>query len=238
MRPVNLLPEEHRPRRAGGSLSGSAYAMVGVLAVLLGMVTLYVFTSNQASARQADAAQAKNDTARAQAQISRLGPFGNFTQIKEVRVASVKGLAQARFDWERFVRELALVLPRDTWLTEVEASATGDPAAPASPGASTGPSAKLKGCAPRQPGVATLMVRLRKMNRVKDVELKESAQQAASAGGSASATAPAGGATAPASGGDCTGRYQFDMVVQFDEAGPAASAGGPRKVPASLGGGG
>lgn len=242
MRPVNLLPEEHRPRRASGGRSGSAYAIVGALVALLVLVTVYVLTANQVSSRNASAAEAATDAQRAQAEIAKLGPFGNFEQVKQVRAASVKGLAQARFDWERFVRELAFVLPRGTWLTEVDAVASGDPAVGgATSTAASGPNAKVKGCAPRQPDVAKLLVRLRKLHRVKDVELKESAQQAdggSSAGGSAPApttAAPAGGA--PAGGEDCTGRYQFDVVVQFDEAPPTAPSGGAEKVPASLGGG-
>ena len=239
MRPVNLLPEEHRPRRTRRSRPGSAYAVVGVLAVLLGMVTVYVLTANQVGARNAEAAEAQRDKERAEAEISKLGAFGNFAQIKEVRVASVKDLAQARFDWERFVRELALVLPRDTWLQEVTASATGEsdegPGGGGAAAATTavGPNALLKGCARRQPDVAKLMVRLRKLHRVNDVELKESAKQE-SEGGSG-APAPAGAAPGGGGEGDCPDRYQFEVVVQFDEAQPASAAG---KVPASLGGGG
>lgn len=234
MRPVNLLPEEERAREAG-RLPGSAYAIVGVLAVLLAMVTAYVLTTNQVGAREADTAAAKRDAGLAQARIAQLGPFGNFTEIKQVRVASVTGLSRARFDWERFVRELALVLPRGSWLTEVDAatSGEGESAGGTAPVAS-GPHAKLKGCALRQPDVAKLMVRLRKMNRVEDVELKESARarnSAAAAAGPAPAASPGGAASAQ----DCAPRYEFDLLVQFAEAGPID---GPRRVPASLGGGG
>lgn len=240
MRPVNLLPEEHRPRRRKGSRPGTAYAVVGVLAVLLGMVTVYVLTANQVSARKADAAEAKRDTERAQAEIARLGPFGNFAQIKEVRLASVKDLAQARFDWERFVRELALVLPHGSWLQEVDAAVTGEdgegPGASGAAGAAAaGPSATLKGCARRQPDVAKLMVRLRKLHRVKDVELKESTKQS-DAGSAGSGAAGGSGGSGGSGTADCGDRYQFEVVTQFDEARPAAS--GARKVPASLGGGG
>ena len=235
MKPVNLLPEEHRPRRSTGGRSGAAYAVIGVLAVLLGMVTVYVLTSNQVGSRQAEAAEAKRDADQTQAKIARLGAFGNFAQIKEVRVASVKDLAQARFDWERFVRELALVLPEDTWLMEVDASVSGENEGPGggpAAAAPAGPNARLKGCAKRQPDVARLMVRLRKMHRVKDVELKESAKKDTE--GAAGGAPPAGGAGAPA-GTDCAGRYEFEVIVQFDEERPAASDS--RRVPASLGGG-
>ena len=239
MRPVNLLPEEHRPRRASGAYSGSAYVIVGVLGAFLVMATLYVLTANQVSARQSDAADAKREAATAQAEIAKLGPFGNFTEIKQGRVASVKDLAQSRFDWERFVRELALVLPRGTWLTEVDASTTGDSATagPSTTATATGPNAKLTGCARRQPDVAQLLVRLRKMHRVKDVDLSESSEMRE--GGGAAPPPPAGSSSAagPASGQGCTGRYQFNVVVEFDEATPAATGQSAKRVPASLGGG-
>jgi Tfp pilus assembly protein PilN len=240
MRPVNLLPEEHRARRATGKLAGSSYVLVGALAVLLGMLTLYVLTSNQVSARKADAAAAKRDAQRAQTEINQLGPFGSFTQIKQVRVASVTDLAQARFDWERFVRELALVLPRGSWLTEVDAATTGEDQPGGAGSAASGPHANLKGCAPHQPDVAKLMVRLRKMNRVDDVELTESSQKAdaaAAAGGSTPSAGAAGTPVTPGKSDDCGKRYQFELVVQFSEELPAISSTGAHKVPVSLGGG-
>ena len=207
------------------------------------MVTVYVLTSNQVSARKADAAAAKRDAQKAQAEIGQLGPFGSFTEIKQVRVASVTDLAQARFDWERFVRELALVLPRGSWLTEVDAATKGEAQPGGASSATAGPHAVLKGCAPRQPDVAKLMVRLRKMNRVEDVELKESAQDQDAAGAAGGATPPPAAAGAGAAGAptgksdDCGKRYQFELIVQFSEERPATPAGGTDKVPVSLGGG-
>jgi Tfp pilus assembly protein PilN len=235
VKPVNLLPEDARPRRAAGSLPGSAYVVVGVLVALLAMVSLYVLTSNQVSSREADAAKAKQETAQAKSQIAQLGPFADFTQVTQTRVTSVKALAQARFDWERFVRELALVLPDGTWLNAVDAATTGDTSgagAPAAAGstAPTGPSANLQGCALHQPDVAKLMVRLRKMNRVNDVQLAESSQKVDGSSASQSSTSSAPGV-------DCGSRYHFNVTVTFDEANASAPTGTVHKVPASLGGG-
>ncbi len=222
MKPVNLLPDEHRPRRASGERPGSAYAVLGVLAVALAMVGFYVLSANQVSSREDAAAQAQRDAQAAQTEIATLGAFASFSQIKEVRVASVTSLAEARFDWERFVRELALVLPERTYLSQVDASVLPDPAAAATATTTTGPSATLLGCAPRQPDVAQLMVRLRELYRVQDVSLTESAKGTSDAG---------------AESGDCGSFYAFTVIVAFTPSEPAVDGAG-RQVPASLGGGG
>ncbi len=222
MKPVNLLPDEHRPRRASGERPGSAYAVVGVLAVALAMAGFYVLTANQVSSREDAAAQAQRDTQAAQAEIVTLGPFANFSQIKQVRVASVTSLAEGRFDWERFVRELALVLPERTYLSQVDASVLPDAATAAPATTATGPTATLVGCAPRQPDVAQLMVRLRELYRVQDVSLTESAK---------------GSSDSVSESGDCGSFYAFTVIVAFTPAEPVVDGAG-RQVPASLGGGG
>ena len=225
MKPVNLLPDEHRPRRAGGERPGSAYAVLGVLAVALAMVGFYVLSANQVSSREDAAAQAQRDAQAAQAEIATLGAFANFSQIKQVRVASVTSLAEARFDWERFVRELALVLPGRTYLSQVDASVLPDAAATATAATATtaiGPSATLLGCAPRQPDVAQLMVRLRELYRVQDVSLTESAK---------------GSSDSASDSGDCGSFYSFSVIVAFTPSAPVVDGAG-RRVPASLGGGG
>ena len=122
MRPVNLLPEQHRQRRATGSLSGSAYVVVGVLGTPLLAVLVYTLTANQVTSRKDQTAQARQKADSAEARAASLGAYGNFSRLKTTRIASVTQVAQGRFDWERLVRETSLVLPNHTWLTEVSAS--------------------------------------------------------------------------------------------------------------------
>jgi len=234
VRPVNLLPEQHRQRRASGSLSGSAYVVVGVLGVLLLSALLYTFTANQVTSRKDKAAQAGQEADRADARVASLGAYGDFSQLKLSRVASVTQVAQTRFDWERLVRETSLVLPAETWLTEVSASVVPeeaiDGASTSSSDASapSGPSATFAGCAKHQSDVAKLMVRLRRMHRVQDVSLNESSVE----GDDSSAT------TIESFIQGC-GRYpKFELTVAFDPADPSQpSQGTPGRVPASLGGG-
>lgn len=183
MRAVNLLPERYRPARATGRLRGSAYITVGVLAVLLLMVLGYVLTQNQIN----DAKEQENDAIAeaqaAEARAAQLGSFGNFQQVKEQRESAVKGLALTRFDYERLMREMALVLPDNVFLTAFTATPSATGAAPAAGVAATGPALALSGCAPTHPAVSTTMVRLRRMHNVTDVALVSSTRGGGEGGG-------------------------------------------------------
>lgn len=233
MRPVNLLPEQHRPRAATGSKAGSSYVVLGVLGVLLMGMVAYVVTANRVTDRRTETVAAKQDVREAEAKLASLGAYGDFAQIAATRKASVETLSQQRFDWERFLRETAHLLPRTTWLTAVDASLKPENTGAAAPAGATGtePAATLEGCARRQSDVATLMVRLRKLHRVKDVTLDESSKGANDA-------APTAGSGATATDG-CGRFYQFKVNTVFETAAPAATTATskPRGVPASLGGG-
>lgn len=245
MRPVNLLPEGDRARRPPGDSTSASYIVLGVLGVLLLAVVAFVVTQNQVNSRTSDLARAKQETQEAEQRAARLGAFGEFAAVKETRLQSVRDLAASRFDWERLMRELALVLPEDTWITEASASASGqsEATATAAPSGETppsgGPSLSLTGCAPSQTVVAKVMVRLRNLHRVQDVELGESAEPDREAGGTTGAgTAPQTASEPTASSDGCGQRYKFQTTVTFAPApvaGPAGEDGD--RVPATLGGG-
>ena len=244
MKPVNLLPERHRPRTATGGRQGSSYIVLAVLGGVLVAALIYVLTVNQINSRRDSITQAKADTQQANSRIQSLSAYGNFVQVKNARVQAVKQLAEGRFDWEMMMRELARVLPSDVWLLSAAATdGTGDDSgsgsSPASsPSSSSTPSTTtpssgtdtpatltLTGCAKSQQEVAVTLVRLRQMNGASDVALKQSA--ATKAGGGASGGDSASGACA-------AGEYQFQADVTLTK---QSSDSGPGKVPASLGGG-
>jgi Tfp pilus assembly protein PilN len=225
MRPVNLLPESQRRRQPSGQ-GGSAYVVLSALACLLIMVGVYVLTANKATSRDNDAAVATAKADQLEARAAEIGAFGDFAQTKETRLASVQQLADGRFDWERLMRELARVLPSEGWLQIVQASTTGELDSSGTGAAeetvSAGPMAQLTGCMPRQSDVARLMLRLRRMHRVEDVTLKESAREQR-------------GAVATLD--NCGPLYKFDLTVAFTPAAPQEAPDGRKSVPASLGGG-
>ena len=229
MRAVNLLPEQHRRRPAGTHApKGSSYIVIGVLTVLLAMAAFYTVTSNQAKDRTTRAQEASQEADGYEARVRALGAYGNFRQTKETRLASVKQLASSRFDWERYLREVSSLVPTGTWLKEATASVTGTSEStspgPASATEPTGPSASLKGCAPKQSDVATLMVRLRQVYLVDNVELKESVRGEDGEGASIES---------------CGKFFEFDVSMTFSSAAPTEQEAPPgsRGVPARLGGG-
>jgi Tfp pilus assembly protein PilN len=236
MRAVNLLPESSRPHRPSGNLGGSAYAVVGALAVMLVMAAAYVLTTNDISDKQSKIAAAEAEAAEARQRAGSFTAFSNFAQIKEARLATVRDLAAVRFDWERLMREVSHVIPDDVWLLDMTAStapqdASGGAAA-TTPGAPAplSPSLTMSGCAKGQPSVAALMVRLRKLHLAQDVQLTESGREDPAQGAGATDAAVA-------SSGTCLGnRYSFNLTVSFAAPSPTDGGAGER-VPAALGGG-
>ena len=231
MKPVNLLPQDQRRRQPSEGGGKSAYVVLGVLGLLLAMVAVYVVTGNQVTDSQSKAAAAKAEADSLQAQAAKQADYVDFAAIADARLNSVAGVAQTRFDWERFMRELSLIMPEGSWIQSADGSVFGDPldasaAATADPTAAAAPAqpaASLVGCVPGQTDTARMMVRLRAMHRVDDVELKESATQT----GENEVTPE-----------NCGSYYKFDLTVKFSPTAPIAEA--PRnsgRVPASLGGG-
>jgi Tfp pilus assembly protein PilN len=234
VRPVNLVPHEQRRHTPSDGSGKGAHAALGVLALLLAMVVAYVLTANTVTERQNKTEAARVEADRLEAKAAQKGDFTDFAAIAQTRVQSVAGVAASRFDWERFMRELARVMPAGSWLQTADASMTGDTAstvtsaAPAPAAASTttatgAPSANLVGCTPDQSDTARMMVRLRQLHRVEDVELGSSGKEQS---------------TDQAGIESCGANYQFNLIVKFSPALPAGEAPrGEARVPASLGGG-
>ena len=228
MKAVNLIPTDQRRAKASGERSGGAYVVLGVLGVLLVMALAYVMTANGVNDKTSKAAKAQREAETLEAQASQLDSFTDFASIKEQRLAAVLTAAQTRFDWERLIRELSRVMPAGSWLQTTQASVLGDPNAVATPTAAatvaapTAPSATLVGCTPRQSEVAKILVRLRSLHRVVDVELNESLREQ----GVQDVTVDS-----------CGPLYKFDVTVTFAPAAEAEAPQGSDSVPASLGGG-
>lgn len=238
MKPVNLLPQSSRPHQPSGKLGGSAYWVVGGLAMVLVMAIAYVFTANQVTSRESELARLQQETTVAQQRAATLSSFGSFAEVAQTRLASVRDLATVRFDWERVMREVAHVVPREIWLLDLSASTApqdssggaADMNSPTSAAVPLSPSLKLSGCAPDQNDVANLLVRLHKLHDADDVSLAESTKQTGVDG------APSDSA---GSSDSCpSNRYKFDVTVNFTAPSSAsAEAESKDRVPVALGGG-
>jgi Tfp pilus assembly protein PilN len=218
MRPVNLIPLEERSGERRPTRTGPMpYLVLGMLVAVLAGVTALVVTGNQVADRKSEVAKLEREDAVARARAERLVAYTQFRTLREQRVQTVTSLADSRFDWERVMRELALVLPHDVWLTSLAASAGGGAEGGSGggglSGSIAGPSLTISGCAAGHDGVAGFVTALKEIDGVTrvGVESSELASEGEAGGGS-----EGGGG-----GSECQTREfiaSFNMTVAFDAA--------------------
>jgi Tfp pilus assembly protein PilN len=230
MRPVNLIPVDDRRDGRGPMRTGALpYLLVaGLVAVLVG-ITALVLVGNQISDSKAELAQLKREDAAAAARAERLVAYTQFRTLQEQRLETVTSLADSRFDWERVMSELSLILPRDVWLVSLDATASREASTGGSGGGSggslrgsvPGPALQMIGCASGQDGVAGFVTALKDVDGVTRVGVQSSELSGPAAGGSG--------------GEDCRTRNfiaKFEIVVAFDAAPVPAVASATEAVAA------
>jgi Tfp pilus assembly protein PilN len=224
MRAVNLLPSDLRgaapkPARSARpeSVQGiGAYVVLGALALCVAAFAGYVITTNGIKQREADLVAAQQRTTAANAKAAALKPYADFEALASARVETVRGLAAARFDWERALRDISHAVPAEVKLSALNgdmglpgtAGSGGDPLR----GSIAAPAITLAGCAPSQTGVARMMSRIKGVDGVTRVSLSKS-------------EAAALAATTANGGSPCSGDHPatFSLVVFFERA-PALNA--------------
>ena len=226
MRAVNLIPpEERRGERAPLRAGAISYLLVGALAVAVAGVSAVVVFGNQVSDREAEVATLEAQEAEARTTAATLGPYLEFARMAEARQLTVSSLANSRFDWERILRELAIVIPHDVWLVSVAGTVTPDVTV-GEEGASTmragtaGPALTLKGCGGSHEAVARFAAALEDIDGVTRVGVGSSER---SDSGVTTGASGSGGAE------DCRTRdfiASFEIVVAFDEVQVDPASGG------------
>jgi hypothetical protein len=176
MRAFNLMPtddsHESKGRRPTAQI---ALAVVGVL--LFGALgSLFLVSSAGVTEKKA-----KRDDLRvklaalnvpAKAPGEPQGP--ELASEERARTTELAAALQSRVAWDRLLRNFALVLPEDVWLTSLVAKgASGDPAA-APAGSSQASSFTINGYTHEQEGVARLLARLSVLPELANVALVSS----------------------------------------------------------------
>jgi Tfp pilus assembly protein PilN len=222
MRPVNLIPVHDRGGSAQSRTGPAVYVVVGALLAVLVGVALMVTTSNTISERQAEVSRLEAEEAAARARAASMSAFAEFASMELTRTETVSSLARSRFDWERVLRELALVIPPDVWLTDLSGSVSPDTAVASESGSATrdqiaGPALEMVGCGAGHESVARFVAALRDIDGVTRVGLSTSelpSQEQAESG-----------ATEGEGGDSCQVREfisKFEITVAFDEVAVAA----------------
>jgi Tfp pilus assembly protein PilN len=209
MRAVNLIPPDQRqgartPLRTGGT----SYVIVAALAVVLAATTALVLTNNQVADRKSEKATLEAEEQQAQDRASQLAAYTQFADLSTARWQTVASLARSRFDWQRVLHELAIVLPDDVWLVDVTGTVspgvTVDGAADVSGRDEVaGPALAMVGCGVSQEAVARFAADLKDIDGVTRVGVQESKLPAADS------------ATGSDTSSDTTNCQTRDFIAQF-----------------------
>jgi Tfp pilus assembly protein PilN len=226
MKAVNLIPRDARRGGPSGSRPqlGPAHAVVGLLAVALALVTVYVLSANTVAQRKATLTTLRTEVAQTDAQAASLTSYTRFEKLAQTRADTVRQIAATRFDWHAALSDLSKVVPANTSLQTLVATVApgsgGSSGAGAGAGSSslrgdiTSPAFELTGCTQDQDDVARLMSRLRLINGVTRVTLGASQK-------------PGGTTAGPSGAGSGCGQNSptFDVLVFFAAPPGAATTG-------------
>jgi Tfp pilus assembly protein PilN len=227
VRPVNLIPPEDRRGDQAPLRTGPLpYILLAALVAVLIGVTALILVDNQISESKAEVAKLEGEDVVAGARAQQLASYTQFRDMSEQRVATVQSLADSRFDWERVMRELALVLPSNVWLTNLTATASPNVSLDGGGGSSgtlraqvPGPALELNGCASGQEAVAGFVTALKDIDGVTRVGVESS--ELGEEEDAEEATSTEGGANTGSTGDECRTRAfiaKFALVVAFDAA--------------------
>jgi Tfp pilus assembly protein PilN len=160
-----------RPEATGGA---GPFVVLGVLAACVAGAAGYVLTQNTIKQRTADLAAVDAQKQSIKAKSEALRPFADFGTIANARVATVRDLAESRFDWERVLRDLSRAIPADVSLKDITGDLSQSTGGGSVRGAVAAPAITLHGCAPGQTQVARLMARIHNIDGVTRVSLTKS----------------------------------------------------------------
>lgn len=213
MRPVNLIPPEDRRGDRAPLRSGPlSYVVVGGLAAVLLGVILVVMTSNSITERKAEVEQLEAEVETMTAEAERLAAYTSFATLRAQRESTLASLAQSRFDWERVMRELALIIPAEVTLTNLNGSAVANAEGSSATEEIGAPNLAISGCASSHSAVAEFLAALEDIDGVTRVAV-----------GRSEASSEGGGSTV-GEASICGSANTFDIAVAFDNATVSAAA--------------
>jgi Tfp pilus assembly protein PilN len=169
VRAVNLLPRDDRRQRGREARQNNPVLIVGVAGTVLvtAIIAAWFLTASAGVAdnqKRRDAAQA--ELAATPVPTPTSPGSSELEQQKAARVTALSSALGSRLAWDRLLREFALVLPDDVWLSSMSAQA------PTTGGSSAG--FTINGRTYSQDGVARLLARLALVPHLTGVTLQHS----------------------------------------------------------------
>ncbi|MBA3412698.1 MAG: PilN domain-containing protein [Actinobacteria bacterium] len=184
MRAVNLLPRDHQRERLQG-------ARIPLLAAAGGVVAVTAFAMFLVSSAAGEANERRTELKAVEAAIRALPKVqnqavtqGSLVRERSDRVAALAAALTTRVPFDRVLREISFVLPEDTWLTQLTATApvsivpVAPGAAPPSPttASATPAGVTIEGATYSHDSVARFLARLSTVPSLENVRLTSSAR--------------------------------------------------------------
>lgn len=173
-RRINLVPSSDRARTT------TNLAMLGLVAativVLFGIGLGYYLLSNSLSEREDELEALKTETQTLQAQVSALKKYDALAKEAKSAEATVEGIYAGRTLVSDFLNSLSLVVPENVWLEQLSVR-TADSGAEGAVGALS-----LAGSTYSFEDVAQLLVRLRLIPSLREIDLQSAAGASAEGG--------------------------------------------------------
>jgi Tfp pilus assembly protein PilN len=186
MRAVNLLPRDERRSRLELKHLPLLVGVGGIVVVTLAALVLGHSAASTASEKEARLQTVRALIARLPKTQAPTVATSTIAQERNDRTAALSAAMSDRVGFDRVLRQVALVLPEDAWLTGLRAAApealapqTGSSPAP-TPSAQEG--VTIEGATYSQEAVARVLSRLALVPALEDVRLAASADVEQSAG--------------------------------------------------------
>ncbi|MCS7007219.1 MAG: PilN domain-containing protein [Thermoleophilia bacterium] len=176
MRAVNLLPKDEARRSAAGPPRLALLVALGGAALVTALAGLALVSARgEAEALRSEVAALEDELARVPKPPAPSVPSGELLQERTSRLAALAAATSGRVAFDRILREVALVLPEDAWLTGLTATAPTAPAegAPAGGAESSEPEqdVTIEGVTTSHEGVARVLARLDAVPSLGNVQL-------------------------------------------------------------------
>jgi Tfp pilus assembly protein PilN len=181
MRAVNLLPRDEQRARFEGAKPPFLIAAGGVVLVTIAATLLSFSAAGTADEREAQIADVERQIAELPKAPRSEVSQGTLVRERADRTTALAAALTTRVPFDRLLREISYVFPRNAWLTQFEATAPeaalpeggGAPPPPQTQQEET-PGVTIQGAAFTHEGVATVLTRLALVPSLENVQLTAS----------------------------------------------------------------
>lgn len=169
---INLLPREYRQRRRARRTLSTAVGAGLVFVVFLGI--LYGVQRARVGREEESLRREQARTAQLRAQADRLAQFDQLQRDVEGRRGTLATALQADVSWSKFLNDLSLIMPDNSWLVNVQLGATPGQAPNGQPSFGT---VSFQGLVFDFPGLAGWLTRIAQIDGLTFVYLTNGAKQ-------------------------------------------------------------